>query len=67
MAEVREVVLRSLILETVEMSSSVIPSAKYSSPLSGLMLEKGRTAILRLVSSVLFAGPTMSSPRSKAR
>src|SRR6266581_8685017 len=32
--------------ESVEIISSVIPSAKYESPGSGLMLAKGRTATL---------------------
>ena len=38
--------LRPLIPETVEMISSVMPSAKYSSLASGLKLAKGRTATL---------------------
>src|SRR5256885_17273536 len=38
--------------ESVEIISSVIPSAKYESPGSGLMLAKGRTAILLLSGSV---------------
>lgn len=38
--------LSSLMFEMVEMSSSVIPSAKYSSFESGEMFAKGRTAIL---------------------
>jgi hypothetical protein len=42
--------LRPLIPETVEMISSVMPSAKYSSLGSGLKLAKGRTAILFLSS-----------------
>ncbi len=47
--------LRPLIPETVEMISSVMPSAKYSSLASGLKLAKGRTATL-CVSSVGCAG-----------
>ena len=38
-------------VEMVEMSSSVMPSAKYSSFVSGLMLLKGRTAIRCLSST----------------
>ena len=48
MTEVREITVSSGILEIAEMSSSVIPSAKYSSFGSGLMLANGRTAILLL-------------------
>jgi len=48
--DVRETTLTSLILEIVAINSSVNPSAKYSSLGSGLMFEKGRTAILRLSS-----------------
>src|SRR5713226_8016889 len=48
--DVRETTLTSLIFEIVAISSSVIPSAKYSSFGSGLLFEKGRMAILRLSS-----------------
>jgi hypothetical protein len=43
-AELREMVLRPPIFETAEISSSVMPSAKYSSPGSGLMLLRERMA-----------------------
>ena len=45
-AEVLATTLRPLILERTAISSSVIPSEKYSSAGSGLMLAKGRMAIL---------------------
>src|SRR2546428_11321563 len=48
--DVRETTLTSRIFEIVAISSSVIPSAKYSSFGSGLMFEKGRTATRRLSS-----------------
>ncbi len=44
--EVRAMTLRPAILETVDMSSSVMPSEKYSSLGSALILASGRTAIL---------------------
>ena len=43
--EVREITLSPLIPDTVEMISSVKPSAKYSSLGSGLMFANGSTAI----------------------
>ena len=45
--EVREMTLSSLILETVEISSSVIPSTKYLSLGSALRFASGRIATLR--------------------
>src|SRR6267143_839346 len=42
-AEVRAMTLRPPTFESVVMSSSVIPSAKYSSPGSRLILARGRT------------------------
>ncbi len=44
MMEVRAMTLKPAILDRVEMSSSVMPSEKYSSLGSGLIFVKGRTA-----------------------
>src|SRR5713226_1830210 len=46
MAEVLATTLRPPILDRTAISSSVIPSEKYSSAGSGLMLANGRIAIL---------------------
>src|SRR2546422_599750 len=43
--DVRAITRKLAILDNVEMSSSVMPSAKYSSLLSGLILDKGSTAM----------------------
>jgi len=43
--DVRAMTPRPLILDAEDMSSSVIPSAKYSSRESELILSKGRIAI----------------------
>ena len=45
MTDVLAMTRKPAILESVEISSSVMPSAKYSSRLSELMLESGRTAM----------------------
>src|SRR5208283_4744844 len=55
-ADVREIVLNSPILDTAEMSSSLRPSAKYSSLGSGLMFVNGRTAIRFLLGAPSDAG-----------
>ena len=57
--EVLEITLRPLIPETVEITSSVIPSAKYSSLGSGLKLAKGRTA-MRCSSAAGISAPCCS-------
>src|SRR5713226_3347033 len=52
MAEVLATTLRPPILDRTAISSSVIPSEKYSSEGSGLMFAKGRIAILLVSCSV---------------
>lgn len=59
--------LRSRTWESLSISSSVTPSAKYSSLGSGLKLSSGRTATLSFGLGVLCAGLSGASPRPEMR